>query len=148
MINMSINKIGILLALLLSTSSVVVAQMHVRGTVYESELGDKLRNVTVTIDGTDICSTTDSSGNYKITVPNEKVFLLYNCEGYESLYVKVRRNYVINVVLGFIYNPKTNIDVGYGTQQSTEVTGAVASIGGGHYQARSFVASTKRLKKK
>lgn len=122
--------------------------MHIRGTVYESELGDKLKNVTVKIDGTDFCSTTDSLGNYKITVPNEKTYLYFTCDGYDPIYVKVHQFYEINIVLGQLFVSAKDVDLGYGSQRSTEVTGAVTSLGGGQGHARSFVSSTKKLKKK
>ena len=141
-------KFLIMLSGILFCPAAIFSQTPVRGTVYESEMGDKLKNVCVQIDGTDICSTTDSIGQYKITVPNEKVYLHFTCEGYEHLYVKVRRNYEINIVMGQIYNPVMDVDVGYGSQRATEVTGSVSSIGQGHYQAKSYVSSTKRLKRK
>jgi TonB-dependent starch-binding outer membrane protein SusC len=142
------SKLFISIFYLLIFCITVNAQKHVRGTVYESEMGDKLKNVTVKIDGTDFCSTTDSLGNYKITVPSEKSYLYFTCEGYDPLFAKVKRNYEINVVLGQLLVSDRDVNVGYGTQRSTEVTGAVASIGGGQYHARSFVSSTKKLKKK
>jgi hypothetical protein len=123
------------------------SQQHVRGTVYESELGDKLDSVLVEVDGMDICSLTDTAGHYKITVPNGKVFLLFSKKGYDRLYEKVRKSYEIDVVLASLTTETQNVNVGYGSQRSTEITGAVTSIGSGGVRPRSYVSSTKQLKK-
>ena len=141
-------KLVVIVAFFVFCTSTIFAQMHVHGSIYESELGDKLDSVTITIEGTDICSMSDSLGQYKITVPNEKAYLLFTKDGYDKLYVKVRFNYEIIVVLAPLLTETKNVDIGYGTQRSTEVTGSVASIGGGSYRPRSYVASTKRLKGK
>jgi len=124
------------------------SQLQVRGTVYESEMGDKLDSVVVKVDGMDICSTTDTGGHYKITVPNGKAFLLFSKNGYDGLYEKVRNSYEINVVMAQLFSEATNVNVGYGTQRTTEITGAVASLGSSAARPRSYVSSTKQLKKK
>ena len=70
---MNVKHIFIIISLL-SGLNTLTAQTQIRGTVYESELGDKLDSVIVQVDGMDICSMTDTSGNYKIAVPSEKSY--------------------------------------------------------------------------
>ena len=129
-------------------ASSLFAQFHVRGKVVESEYGDKLSDVIVKVDGTDICSITDSTGNYKITIPDgiKKPFLVFEKPQFEKLYAKVNDYYEITVVLASLLPPDKHVEVGYGTQRSTEITGSVGTIGQGSYHARSYVAQTKSLK--
>lgn len=143
---MNSNYLIIIISLLL-ISKTIQSQTQIRGTVYESELGDKLDSVVVQVEGTDICSMTDSSGNYKIAVPSEKSYLLFTRKNYDKLYVKARRCYEINIVMASLQTETQNINVGYGTQRSNEITGAVSSIGGGVARPRSYVESTKKIKK-
>jgi len=143
---MNVKHIFIIISLL-SGLNTLTAQTQIRGTVYESELGDKLDSVIVQVDGMDICSMTDTSGNYKIAVPSEKSYLLFTRKGYDKLYVKVRRCYEINIIMASLQTETQNINMGYGTQRSNEITGAVSSIGGGAARPRSYVESTKKLKK-
>lgn len=142
------NKKNIVFIALVVCLKIAFSQQMVRGTVYESELGEKLKDVTIMVDGTDICSTTDSTGTYKITVPGEKSYLVFIKNDFDKLYVKVRRNYEINVVMASTIPPVRDVDVGYGSQRSTEVTGAVSNIGGGGFRPRSYVESTKKIKLK
>ena len=124
------------------------SQKMVRGIVYESELGEKLENVTVQIDGIDICSTTDSLGRYKITVPDKNDYIVFSKNGFDKLYVKIKHNYEINVVLAQLQKDAIEVNIGYGTQRLTEITGAVGNIGNRYDRPKSYVSSTKKLKKR
>ena len=146
------NKTGKLTVVLSMLSIYSTYQLYsqnmVRGIVYESDFGEKLDNVTVQIDGIDICSTTDSLGRYKITVPEKKEYIVFSKIGFDKLYVKVKHNYEINVVLAQLQKDAIEVNIGYGTQRSTEITGAVGNIGNRYDRPKSYISSTKKLKKR
>jgi len=119
-------------------------QYHVRGVVYDADSGDGIPDVVVSVVGSDICSTTDSSGRYKITVPVPKSTLMYTAPDYDAFLVRVGKKMGINVVLvtDFIY--VNDVAVGYGTQAANQITGAVATIGNSPQRSSYMISYTTR----
>jgi len=102
-------------------------QVAVSGRV-TSETGDGLPGVSVSVKGTTQGTTTDVSGNYRLTVPDNAV-LVFSFIGYINEEQPVNGRTVINLQL----RPDTRqlnevVVVGYGTQQRRDVTSSIASI--------------------
>lgn len=91
--------------------------------------GEPLANVSVVVKGSPGGTTTDASGAFSITVPNDKAILVFSYVGYDSQEIVVDGQKEINLVL----NPSVGslsdvVVVAYGKQKKITVTGAIASI--------------------
>ena len=87
--------------------------------------------VSVSIKGTSIGTTTDASGRFSITVPDERLndSLLFSSIGYEDKQVAIAGQDVVNVVLTQnVSNLNQVVVVGYGTQKRVAVTAAISSV--------------------
>ncbi|MCX6216752.1 TonB-dependent receptor [Spirosoma sp.] len=93
------------------------------------EKGDALPGVSVVIKGTSRGTTTDATGQFKISVPSGKAVLIVSFVGYVRQEVDVNNRSVINVQL---QNDDKALEevvvVGYGTQKKVNLTGAVSTV--------------------
>jgi TonB-linked SusC/RagA family outer membrane protein len=100
----------------------------VRGTVIDN--AGPLLGVTVSVQGTTNATSTDTDGNYSITVPDENAVLAFSYIGYKTYTERVGSRTVINVKLEEeVSRLDEVVVVGYGTQKKSDVTGAIVSIG-------------------
>src|SRR6478735_4910676 len=105
------------------------AQQHsVSGNVTDSS-GGALPNVTVNVKGTKLFTTTNQSGQFSISVPNNTSVLEVSAVGYATQDFQPGNHGTINVTL----LPTTNevdavVVVGYGTTRKRDLTGSVSSI--------------------
>jgi len=111
--------------------SMALAQSKkITGKVTDSNTGEELSRVTVTIEGTSTATITDNSGNYTIVVPSSKATLLFSYVGYVIQKIKVSNKSVIDVNLVSDSRELSQVVVvGYGTQKRKDLTGSVSSIG-------------------
>jgi TonB-linked SusC/RagA family outer membrane protein len=99
----------------------------VKGVV--SSTGETLPGASVSIKGTSVGTATDVNGNYSISVPNEKVVLVFSYLGYLNQEVLVGNRRVINIDLKEDQQVLNEVVVvGYGTMKKSDVTGAVTSV--------------------
>ena len=85
--------------------------------------------VSVSIRGTTIGTTTDASGKFSLTVPDERLndSLLVSSIGYEDKQVAIAGQDVVNVVLTQnVSNLNQVVVVGYGTQKRVAVTAVLS----------------------
>ncbi|GAB3314430.1 TonB-dependent receptor [Larkinella ripae] len=102
----------------------------IKGTV-ASETGETLPGVTIAVKGTTLGTTTNESGQYSLSVPDEKAVLVFSSVGYEKQEMPVGNRSTINVTLKADTKALGEIVVvGYGTQQRRDLTGSVASVKG------------------
>lgn len=101
----------------------------VQGTVTEARSGNPLPGANVVVKGTSTGTTTNSEGNYSLTVPSEDATLVFSFVGYQKREVRVQGRSQINVSLQ-VASLKADelVVVGYGTQQREDLTGSVTSI--------------------
>jgi TonB-linked SusC/RagA family outer membrane protein len=97
------------------------------GRVTDSD-GKPLAGVSIVIAGGSGGVSTDEEGRYRITVAENNV-LRFSYVGFEARQISVQKQKVIDVAL----SPATKamgdiVVVGYGTQQRSNVTGAIASV--------------------
>jgi TonB-dependent starch-binding outer membrane protein SusC len=103
-------------------------EISVSGTITD-ESDSPLPGVNVLVKGTSIGTTSDASGKFTITVPDENSVLVISFIGYATQEITVGTQTSINVKL----NPDITqlgevVVVGYGTQKKTSVTGAISSV--------------------
>ncbi len=104
------------------------ADIQVTGTVTD-EKGDGLPGVNVVIKGTTKGVTTDATGAFRMSVPDQNAILVFSFVGYTSKEVVVGANARIAVTL--VADNQTLeevVVVGYGTQSRGTVTGAVGNV--------------------
>jgi TonB-dependent starch-binding outer membrane protein SusC len=102
--------------------------LAVRGRV-TSAAGEALPGVAVVVKGTTTGVSTDVSGNYAITVPDENSVLVFSYIGFTTQEINVAGRSVVNVQMAPDTKALSEVQVvGYGTMERREVTGAIASV--------------------
>ncbi|MDO1449664.1 SusC/RagA family TonB-linked outer membrane protein [Rhodocytophaga aerolata] len=94
-----------------------------------SETNESIPGVNVLLKGTSTGTTTNSDGNFAITVPDGKGTLVFSYIGYTTEEVPINDQTTINVQLNPDIKSLTEVVVvGYGTQEKKDLTGSVATI--------------------
>ena len=100
----------------------------IKGTVTDDK-GEKLPGVSITVKGTRTGSTTNTSGEFSISVPDSKAILVFSFVGYEPQEVLV--GYQNNIKITLMTDTKALdevVVVGYGTVKKSDLTGSVSSV--------------------
>lgn len=107
-----------------------VQQIQVIGTVTDSETGEPIPGVTITVQGTNTGTITNAKGEYTIAVENpEGATLVFSFVGYQRKSVQVQGRQTVNVTLKqTITELEEVVAVGYGTQKKSDLTGSVSSV--------------------
>ncbi len=91
--------------------------------------GNPVPGANIIVKGTNIGAVSDLDGNYEITVGSEDAVLEFSFVGYLTEEVPVEGRSVIDVTLiEDIKSLEEVVVVGYGTQKSRKVTGAISSV--------------------
>jgi iron complex outermembrane receptor protein len=121
-------KVLAVLILFLSGMATAYAQQTISGTVTDSETGETLVGVNITTAyDLSIGTVTDIDGNYSLTVDDTVSALRFSFVGYSTQVVPITST-TINVALDAGQALQEVVVIGYGTQQTREVTSAVASL--------------------
>lgn len=105
-----------------------MSEIRVTGKVL-SAAGDPLAGASVKIKGTVLGTTTDSAGNFSLTVPEEAT-LVISFVGYQPQEVPVGGKTSLSVTLQALPgNINEVVVIGYGTAKKKDLTGAVSVIG-------------------
>ncbi len=126
----------VLTALLLLTSTSLMAQTQVRGVV-KDEAGEPLVGATVIVLGTSVGISTDYLGNYHLFIPEDvkNPELLFQYLGMTDLVESVAGRQRIDVVMKAKADVIDDIVVvGYGTQRKGSLTASISSIDGDELQ--------------
>ena len=118
--------------LLLFSSTVIRAQNKTITGKVTSDNGEALSGATVTLKGTKTATTTNTSGDYSLSVPSTgKAVLVFSYVGSDSKEVAVGSRTTVNVSMALTSSTLNDIVViGYGTVKRKDLTGAVSSISG------------------
>lgn len=114
----------------ISREGQIPADARISGNVTDGATGLPLAGATVLVKGTKTGTSTDNSGNYSLSVPDNAV-LIISSVGYDDVEIPVNGRTEINISL----NPSTSglnevVVVGYGTQKKSDLTGSVSRIKG------------------
>lgn len=106
----------------------IIADITIKGTITD-ETGEKLPGVSVAVKGTTRGSTSNNSGEYSISVPDDKSVLVFSFVGYIAQEVLVGNKTILNVALK-VDNKSLEevVVVGYGTVKKSDLTGSVSSV--------------------
>ncbi|MBL0744647.1 SusC/RagA family TonB-linked outer membrane protein [Chryseolinea lacunae] len=109
-------------------SSSVFQETTVSGQVVD-EASAPIPGVNIVVKGTTNGTTTDASGNYRISLSGSNATLIFSFIGYVTQEVTVGNQTSINVSLAAdVATLAEVVVVGYGTQTKSSVTGAVSSV--------------------
>lgn len=101
----------------------------VRGQVVDSQTGEVLPGVNISIKGTQIGTSTDADGNYTINIPFEGAILVYSSIGYTTQEVNHQGQDILNIELApGIDMLEELVVIGYGERERRELTGSISSI--------------------
>ncbi len=93
--------------------------------------GTGLPGVTVLLKGTTTAAPTDAAGRYTLNVPDGSGTLVFSFIGYQTQEVPISNRTSIDVVLADDAKALEEVVVvGYGTQEKSDLTGAVSSVKG------------------
>jgi TonB-linked SusC/RagA family outer membrane protein len=122
-------QVWILFAILFIPLSLAAQEAVVKGKVVSSEKGEPLAGVTVRLKNANAGTVTDGNGVFSLSVKQAAPVLVFSFTGYLVQEIPVNGRREINVTLA--PDPKALgevVVVGYGTQQKSNVTGAIASV--------------------
>ena len=117
--------------LMLTTSASAQSTKQITGRVTDS-IGASLRGVSVGIKGSKRGTTTDSRGNFTLSVSTtENAVLTFSMVGFQDQEVPLDGQSTVTVVLPGIQTYLGDVVViGYGTRKKSNLTGAVSDISG------------------
>ncbi|HNP17809.1 MAG TPA: SusC/RagA family TonB-linked outer membrane protein [Fulvivirga sp.] len=124
------HKLGMLFigAFLLISSNLFAQERMVSGKISDADTGESMPGATIVIKGQTAGTITDVDGNYSLSVGNDAV-LLISFVGYKTKEITVGNQSVIDVSLEIdITQLSEVVVVGYGTQESKDVTGVVSTV--------------------
>jgi TonB-linked SusC/RagA family outer membrane protein len=121
---------------LLTMPLLIAAPGPIKGTVTDNK-GNPLIGVSVKVKGTNTGTSTDTYGQYSISLPNEKATLIFTHIGYETQEIVVKNQTLLNVTLeGENKELGEVVVVGYGTQRKIDLTGAISTVSAKQLEAR------------
>ncbi len=116
--------------IVLKSSGTELQDVTVTGKVTSSPGGEALPGVSVSIKGAGAGTSTNATGNYSVTVPDNAV-LVFSYVGYESQEIAVGGRTEINVTLQESTQVMDQVVViGYGTAVKRDLTGSIAKVAG------------------
>ena len=95
------------------------------------ESGAGLPGASVTVKGTSRGTTTNTDGNYSISIPSNNATLVYSFIGYVAQEVSVGNRSVVNLTLATDVKTlqEVQVNIGYGTAARQDVVGSIAIAG-------------------
>ena len=139
----------LLFLILVAVTGISFSQaQEVRGTVTDSRTGNALSGVSVTVKGTNVGTTTDQQGLYRINATSANV-LVFTYTGMALMEQAVGDKTEINVSL----NPSNEslqevVVVAYGNQNRRRITGAVGKLPGSEVENVPLVSVDQMLQGK
>ncbi|QJD78783.1 SusC/RagA family TonB-linked outer membrane protein [Spirosoma rhododendri] len=110
-------------------SSQRTADQTITGRVTDGSTNSGLPGVSVVVKGTSRGTTTDTDGNYRLSVPDQGVTLVFSFIGYATQEIVAGNRSTLDVTMATDDKTLSEIVVvGYGTQNRRELTGSVASL--------------------
>jgi TonB-dependent starch-binding outer membrane protein SusC len=104
-------------------------QETISGTVRDSQSGELLPGVNIVVEGTTIGTSTNTDGEYELSVPGSDVVLVFSYIGYSTQRITIGDQQVIDVRLQLdLAGMDEVVVVGYGSQQRRDLTGSIRSV--------------------
>ncbi|KAA0991378.1 SusC/RagA family TonB-linked outer membrane protein [Dyadobacter aurulentus] len=123
----------LLLTLFLTQASATnfPAEKTIKGKITDSDNSSPLPGVNIVVKGTSQGTSSNSEGDFEISVPDNNAILVFSFVGYEKLEMPVGNESTLNVSLKVDSRSMEEVVViGYGTVRKTDLTGSVGAIKG------------------
>ena len=119
-------------------------EMTVAGTVISSADNQPIVGANIYIEGTNVGTTTDAGGNYKLTVPASAKTVTVSFLGYDTKKISVRDIHLFKLITLADASNKLEdvVVVGFGVQKKESLVGAVQSVKPSDLQTSSSNLST------
>jgi hypothetical protein len=120
----------LLIVFTLLSTSLVIAQRSISGTITDAQTGEPLIGANVLIPNTGTGTATDFDGNFKLDVPEGATEILVSYTGYASQTVDLtaQPSNIINVALSSGELLEEVVVIGYGTVKREDATGAIETV--------------------
>jgi TonB-linked SusC/RagA family outer membrane protein len=129
------------------SSAMALQDIQVTGKITDDK-GDPLANVSITVKGSTRGTTSDNSGTFTLTVP-ENGTLVVSYIGYQTQEVAVNSQAVVNVkMIASASQMDQVVVVGYGTQRRRDLTGSVATVSGADIAKQPVLTATQAIQGK
>src|SRR5665647_1893235 len=103
----------------------IAQQRNVTGKVTDATTGQPVVGATVSISGSKVATTTNSDGNFTISVPKVNSRLEISSVGFEPQVISASQNNVQVSLKASISTLNEVVVTGYATQRKKEITGSV-----------------------
>ncbi len=104
-------------------------ELNIKGKITSTESGEVIAGVNINIKGTQRGTSSNSKGEYSITVPDKNTVLVFSFVGYSSREIAVGDRSIINVTLAEENKALSEVVVvGYGTQNKRELSTSIVSL--------------------
>ncbi len=128
---LKVKGLSMLLILFFFSGQVFAQGKQITGKVTSSENKQPVSGITVTAKGTNIATTTDNDGYFKINLPNNSSTLVFSGVSFATQEISTSGKSTINVELVVSTKGLDEVVViGYGTVKRRDLTGSVISIKG------------------
>ena len=119
-------------------------EMTVAGTVISSADNQPIVGANIYVEGTNVGTTTDAGGNYKLTVPASAKMVTVSFLGYDTKKISVRDIHLFKLITLADASNKLEdvVVVGFGVQKKESLVGAVQSVKPSDLQTSSSNLST------
>ena len=119
-------------------------ELTVAGTVISSADNQPIVGANIYVEGTNVGTTTDAGGNYKLTVPASAKTVTVSFLGYDTKKISVRDIHLIKLITLADASNKLEdvVVVGFGVQKKESLVGAVQSVKPSDLQTSSSNLST------
>jgi TonB-linked SusC/RagA family outer membrane protein len=102
----------------------------ISGKVKSAEDGSPIPGVSVSVKGTTIGTTTNLTGDYQLTVPQDAKNLTFSFIGMKSMEAPIEGTTINATMETDVFSVDEVVVVGYGVQKKREVTGSITSVKG------------------
>ena len=112
--------------------------------------GSSMASVSVQVKGTTNGTSTDSAGNFSLSVDNPNATLVFSSLGFQSQNVSIngRSNVLVTLTGTATKELEQVVVVGYGTQRKKDITGSVASVKGSEIAKQPVLTATQAVQGK
>ena len=117
--------------------SATMQQQIITGKVTDSQTGEAMPGVNITVKGTNTGAISGPDGKYSVAVTDNKAILVFSFIGYTSQEISLAGRAVIDVALINVTAELSEVVVvGYGTQKKVNLSGAVDQVNAAELKSR------------
>jgi TonB-linked SusC/RagA family outer membrane protein len=128
LVKLAAKRLWLAMCLLVATTVALAQQRTVTGTIVGAN-NQPVAGATVTVKGTNVATQTDASGNFSISVPENRNSITVSSVGFEPQDVNVANQTTVNLTLATTTSTLNEVVVtGYTTQRKKEITGSVSVV--------------------